>query len=643
MTARQQCQRMRQAFGRRWVSFVRASERHSRESESPAGIVVLACWFGLATGLFDVIQLVIRSWFEGAKLLGGLQINGNFTWMIPVADLIIFAACGLILGVVGAVVPRRGVPVAIFVLSFLSSVALLLAIPGLPWVVYVVVGVCVSGVIAPWLVMYRGTVYRVARFSFPLLLITTGLLAGERYAQLEFVKWRERASTRPSSSVMPSVLLIVMDTVRASNLSVYGYARDTTPNLKRLAGKGVRFDHARATAPWTLPSHASMFTGRWPHQLSVGEDRGLDALFPTLAEVLTDRGYATGGFVANTHFCNTWFGLQRGFTHYEDMCNEYLAVSLAEVLHCSMLGQRLVALCKLPLRPDRSRKDARRINGDFLDWVSQHDGRPFFAFLNYFDAHDPYLLPDDVAVDAALRPRNLDEFLALLKWNQRPKHEVPGRLNELVHDAYDDCITYIDRQVGQLLDEMDRRGLSRNTMVIITSDHGEQLGEHGLYLHGRSLYREEVHVPLLIIPPGGLSHGLVIRDPVSLRDLPATVVDVAGLETDSPFPGVSLARAWKSSSPLDQPSSSPVLTQVALREGVSNNKSRPPAWRGPMHSLVRDGKVYIRNANGEEELYDLEADPGERNDLAENADSEPILERFRNVLGDLLGKEPPSK
>ena len=643
MTVKELGHRIGVGRGGQWIPDVERESLPTRVAISPTDLISTACWFGLVTGLLEVSQLLIRSWFQGAKLLGGLQLNGNFTWMIPAANLIIFGAFGLILGLLVKLGPRWSARVAFYFLSFLSAVALLLAIPGLHWSVYVVLGTSLALLIAPWMAAHPDTMRPLVRHSLPLLIITTGLLAGWKYVQLMVVERRARASAPLASSTRPNVLLIVMDTVRASSLSLHGYERDTTPNLVRLAKQGVRFDHARSTAPWTLPSHASMFTGRWPHQLSAAEDQALDATYPTVAEVLTDRGYATGGFVANTHFCNIWFGLNRGFTHYEDMCDEFLAVSLAETLHCSMLGQRVVRLFGLPLEPDRTRKDAGRINRDFLTWASQQNGRPFFAFLNYFDAHDPYLLPDEVVHDSELKPHNAEEVTALMKWSKRPKQNVPPQLNELVRDAYDDCITHIDDQLGQLIDQMDRRGLLEKTLVVITSDHGEQLGEHGLFLHGRSLYREEVHVPLVVIPPGGLVRGVDIPDPVSLRDVPATIVDVIGLRNDSPFPGRSLARYWNSDSTVKKPPADPVLTQVALRENVSNNKGRAPAWRGPMKSLVADGNVYILNADGDEELYDLASDPREIKDLADTANSASILERFRNTLDDLLGKEPPSR
>src|SRR5262249_33619019 len=153
---------------------------------------------------------------------------------------------------------------------------------------------------------------------------------------------------RPSGDP-PNVLLIVLDTVRADRLSLYGCRRPTSPTLERLARQGIRFDEARATAPWTLPSHASVFTGRWPHELDVNWRTRLGPQSPRLAEYLGSRGYATAGFVANVEYCSYEFGLDRGFTHYEDYVLEpmtplrlcYLGkYALKAAFH---LGQRLSA------------------------------------------------------------------------------------------------------------------------------------------------------------------------------------------------------------------------------------------------------------------------------------------------------------
>ena len=339
-------------------------------------------------------------------------------------------------------------------------------------------------------------------------------------------RWASAGAAGPAGTGM-NVLLVVMDTVRADRLSLYGYGRETTPNLRRFAARAsVR--PGQSTAPWTLPSHASMFTGLWPHQTGVSESRPLDSACPTIAEFLAGRGYLTAGFIANTYFCNSWYGLGRGFSHYEDFYNEDLVVSASETLRSSALGRGLVRLARLRAG-DRMRKTAAEINRDFLDWLGgQEAGRPFFAFLNYFDAHSPYVVPGDCDRHFGRRPENPAELMVLQDWENRPKQHVPDGEATLVSDAYDDCIGYIDSQIGKLMDELEGRGLLDNTLVVITSDHGEEMGEHGLFGHGRSLYSQEVRVPLLVLAPGGSAAGRVVGEPVSLRDLPATFVEVLG-------------------------------------------------------------------------------------------------------------------
>ncbi len=191
-------------------------------------------------------------------------------------------------------------------------------------------------------------------------------------------------------------------------------------------------------------------------------------------------------------------------------------------------------------------RDAHGINQSFLDWLSwQRDsGRPFFAFLNYLDAHEPFLPPQDEGTHFGLRPESSRDHAMLVEYWDRDKLKLSEQDIELARDSYDDCIAALDRRVGALLDELERREVLRDTLVIITSDHGEQFGEHGVFNHGFSLYSQEVHVPLLIISSAAPA-GRTVSEPVSLRDLPATVVDLIGLGGGSPFPGRSLAESWR--------------------------------------------------------------------------------------------------
>src|SRR6185437_2697844 len=167
-------------------------------------------------------------------------------------------------------------------------------------------------------------------------------------------------------------------------------------------------------------------------------------------------------------------------------------------------------------------KSAADIDRGFLDWLSwqRTRGRPFFAFLNYNDAHTPYEVPDDSARGFGIRPSSWHDRLVLQQWNILDKMTLPVRDVKMANDLYDDSIAYLDRRLGSLLDELGRRGALDDTMIVLTSDHGEHLGDHGLFFHGCSLYRPLVEVPLVIVDPKGMPAGRAVAEPVSLRDLP---------------------------------------------------------------------------------------------------------------------------
>ena len=195
---------------------------------------------------------------------------------------------------------------------------------------------------------------------------------------------------------------------------------------------------------------------------------------------------------------------------------------------------------------------APTINRGFLDWFARRlePGRPFFVFLNYFDAHTPYKLPEGAPTRFARMAETRDEQEIIYDiWSKIDKTTLPRRYVALAGDCYDNCLAYLDERLGELFDDLQRRGVLDRTWVVITADHGEGLGEHGLFEHGMSLYSTEIRVPLLILAPSGSQTGGVVRDPVSLRELPATIVDLIGLGNGTPFPGRSLASLWRDSSP----------------------------------------------------------------------------------------------
>lgn len=175
------------------------------------------------------------------------------------------------------------------------------------------------------------------------------------------------------------------------------------------------------------------------------------------------------------------------------------------------------------------RKDAEAVNGEFLDWLTQRrlPERPFFAFLNFYDAHSPYQLPTNGIHRFGGKPRNNREADLIKDWMSLTARQPSDQQIALARDAYDDCVADLDERLGRLIDEFERRGTFERTWVIITADHGESFGEHpGVFRLGTSLYETEIHVPLLVIPPSPNASRGVVPNLASLRDVPATIVDI---------------------------------------------------------------------------------------------------------------------
>ena len=214
--------------------------------------------------------------------------------------------------------------------------------------------------LAPFLERDSGRLRRVLLLTSPVLLGIIVATSGSVFG-MAWLKARREASRPLPPSGSPNILLVVMDTVRADRLSLYGYERSNSPTLDRLAERGIRFDNARATAPWTVPSHGSIFTGRWPHELGVEWMTPLKRDFPTLAEYLSSHGYATAGFVGNTLLCSYDTAMDRGFTHFEDYVLRPLT-SFRTALLCDR-AVRLASDLALLFQPERrlriSETDAR--------------------------------------------------------------------------------------------------------------------------------------------------------------------------------------------------------------------------------------------------------------------------------------------
>ncbi|MGH7658135.1 MAG: sulfatase-like hydrolase/transferase [Gemmatimonadales bacterium] len=557
-------------------------------------IFLTVIWFALIAGLGEAGVLLVRRFVFNHFTWS----SAHAVWMAPVANVAFLLIPGLLLSAVAAARPGWiPLPVVAAVMALFTSAALLLVSTNGAMATWAIgpLALGVSIQVARRLITSEEGFVRLVRRTTPALAACVALLA---VAMPGWMALRERtAIDRLEAGPGPNVLLIILDTVRAASMSLYGYERPTTPNLDRWAAGGTVFEEALAPAPWTLPSHGTMFTGHWPHELSARWQIPLDDSYPTLAEVLRGEGYVTAGFVANHYYTTRESGLSRGFLHYDD-----LPITAVQVLRSSLLGQVVEGMAfhgRYEYDPERTthRRTATEIRRAFLEWFPRAEGKPWFVFLNFFDAHKPY-------------------------WTHEP---FASRLTSSSQDVdlYDQSILYLDHEIGLLLRELKRRGELENTLVIVTSDHGEQFGQHGMFGHGNGLYRRVLRVPLVVGLPGRVPGGERVTQAVSLRDLAPTIFELAGI-ADSTIPGVSLTATWGNGG------SYPDTVFSEMEEKL--DRPRAPASKGPMQSLMAGGKHYIRRGDGKEQLFDLSNDPLEYIDLADSAWSASELVRFRRAL-----------
>ena len=593
----------------------------------------LGLGLGLVAGVGEVTVAAVR------RLLGRdfIFLSRDAIWMLPAFDMALLAVAALALWAVHRASSAR-LSVCVMLLAVIAASLVVLAMPGLH--------VAASLILAAGIGTQMGRFYLRGRFwkgPAPRWLLLGGTLAVAVTAAVS-LGGRRIAAVRDlvaseGDAAAPNVLLLLLDTVRAQSLSLYGRTRLTSPCLERFAAQGTTFDLAFAAAPWTLPSHGSLFTGRWAHELQVTWTRSLDTRWPTLAGVLAARGYATAGFAANVNFASYESGLQRGFQWYEDY-----PVSLRSAFEASSFGRiiyppvrqlarralrRAPLLWRVQLPLPRRLPSADHMNAALLAWLDRTDHRPFFAFVNYMDAHHPFTPPDSFAgMSRLLRPRRPIPDA----WRNEPRQPLTPADARVRLDRYEGSIAYLDSELCSLVVQLEQRGLLANTLVVITADHGHEFAEHGAIVdHGNSLYRPSLHVPLVLHYPGRVPTGLRVKQAVSLRNVAATVLDL--IEQDpGALPGRSLARTWRSGSDSDEPD-----TILASLDRVTNQKPWYPASRGDMHSIAVDGWRLIRNeGDGRQELYDFVADSLERFDQAGTERGNKVRERLNATLDRML-------
>ncbi len=615
-------------------------------------MITLSVWCGLVAGLLEVAAIVVRNRIFDADQI--LRFSHHFVWLIPVVNLCVFVALAVIGSAVVLIWPGRGrwlFTRALAAFTILPS--LLAAFPKIYSAALLLIAVGIAVRIVPMMERNRQRFDPFLRVGFALPVVIVVILAGSTWYRDRSRQIAENARQLPPPG-SPNVLLLVLDTLAASHSSVNGYPRATTNTLSELASRGIRFDCARSTSSWTLPSHASMFTGRWLHELQLGWLTPFDTQKPTVAEFLGTHGYATAGFIANTWYCGSSTGLSRGFTHYED----YVFPNLTSLKTCAIIGRPLenyemvIHFTEDLLKSigcfqsveyvhellDDNRKDAAEVNREVLDWLATRDQpeRPFFAFLNYFDAHYRYVLKPGRLRRFGVEPDDEYKRILINHWGTMDKSAVSPSGVAFAADSYDDCIADLDEQIGKLIDALGQRGILDNTWLIVVADHGESFGEHpNIFCHGTSLFDTELRVPLLIIPPLNkkTAAGSVIRDPVTLRDIAATIIHMAGLTTSSSFPGESLTRFVGTSAPApngQQPSS---LSELVPNDPKNRDYWGLPAPLPPRASLKDSEWSYMRReVEVGEQLYRLTDDAGEQRNIASDPSVQETLRRLRANL-----------
>jgi len=590
-------------------------------------ITLVGMWLGLLGGLGEVGVQAIRRF----ALDRFVSIGRDFVWLIPLMTMLVSGSIALVLGWAGYIVRVFRRPVVVLgMLGWLAAFSTLRFMPKVSdWALALVAAGIVAQAVRGVMRGLPGFV-RLVRISTPvtiLVLMISGLLLQVWWGLQER---REVRNLPPAMADAQNVLLLVLDTVRAWEMSVYGFQRPTTPNLQRRAERGIVFERAYAESPWTLPSHAAMFTGRSPTALSTGWFTPLDRRYRTVAEAMRAGGYLTGGFVANFHYAEHRTGLSRGFIRYQDH-----PLSLEEVLG----APRLLRAALMKIRgslgdPDYwGRKSAEEVNNEFLNWVDTQPRRPFFAFLNYYDAHTPYDPP------APWRERFTTEQTEPIRAGPNrlvEQYSGTGLPDSVVHqlrDRYDGTIAYLDAQIETLLIALEDRGLLKRTVVVITSDHGELLGEYELLDHGNSLYAPLLHVPLVVLDPA-IPSGLRVSTPVSIRNLAATIPTLGGLVADQ-IPGEGLSRLWRGQTGAD--SSQGVVIPVSLDSDPRLWWSRTPINLGDMRGIIGDSMLYIANGDGSEELYRV-TDQGTAPDLLHSPGHQDVLATLRGKCLAVFGR-----
>lgn len=593
-------------------------------------ILYHSIWFGLLTGLVEGILLFT---FSRLELLRGqityLGSGWEVFWVAPIFNLLLFLIVGAFLVFITRFLPQVFAKrLSLFAFSFMMV---------FPWILSYL-----SGRLSPVAtgILAAGIGYQLSNFlygreitfapfvrktakGFGILTLSLFVIVQGGYWVQEQIVVRNLPTAKDSA---PNVLLIVIDTLRADHLSLQGYERETDPNLKRIASEGVMFENAYSTSSWTLTAHASLFTGRWNYEHKADGGRSLDDTYPTIAEALSARGYRTGAFNGNFETVTKRWGFARGFAHFEDYYQTVPQLAVSSVYGRFLEYYVLHKVFGMEFSIDR--RWAPSVNQSALQWIDQDTETPFFAFINYYDVHAPYITPERARFSDFENPGGLvnTDWTTADIYNPKTPEQAQGEI-----DAYDGGIYYNDQQIQILLDDLDERGVLENTIVIITSDHGELFGEHDLWEHHNSLYKPVIHVPLVIWYPETVLQGVRIPTAVSIVSLPVTLMDMLGYDDQTEFPGPSLTELWTNPDSAHQWPDP--IAEMAESTWVNPNHL---SIKGDMTSVISDDWQYIEHEFNGMELYNLNDDSDQLNNLVE--ENPTVLGELKNYYLEAIAK-----
>ncbi|MBA7515597.1 hypothetical protein ES705_07639 [subsurface metagenome] len=404
-------------------------------------------------------------------------------------------------------------------------------------------------------------------------------------------------SYRLSRSKGPNIILISIDALRADHLSCYGYHRNTSPNIDRLASQGVLFKNAFSQATWTIPSHTSIFLSQyvWRHKVD-NPDKRLGNSFTTLAEILKDRNYTTLAFVGGGYL-SPRYGFNQGFEIYDDGSPR-------------RRGYHEISSC---------------IN-KLLSWLGSIKSRKFFLFIHTYDVHGPYNSPlpyFDLYPKGRCEGKHLRTSKGIIPWEL-----VASKLTieeiDYIMAVYDGGINYVDDQLGKLFRKLDQLGIYDNTIIIITADHGEGFNEHGSLNHGYKPYIELVHVPLIMKGPG-IPRNRIYENFVQHIDIVPTILEILNIPQREEIQGRGIL---------------PLRNNCEIEEHFTTYSWGGSGAQGPVSLRTRQW-TYIMNHNRPDELYDRINDPKEQNNIIKKRPL--IAQELKEELKDFIALTSEAK